>query len=168
MDHNEEQRACQRQLAELQEGFPGFRIWREVTGERTRLVAVRRHRGISPHTVVTADAAELRAVLNGGHRHTPATPATGQLPTPSGHDVITLAAPDGRHLCNGRAHNRAGTVAEVIVTFGKLGSEPWHRDSLWPECWGRSYPMCGPCWDTTRQTAYKTRPHLVIRDARPS
>jgi hypothetical protein len=29
------------------------------------LVAVRRRRGTSPHTVVTADLAELRAVLTG-------------------------------------------------------------------------------------------------------
>jgi hypothetical protein len=31
-DHYEKHRACQRELAELQEDFPGFRIWREVTG----------------------------------------------------------------------------------------------------------------------------------------
>ncbi|HCU97298.1 MAG TPA: hypothetical protein DHU96_33165 [Actinobacteria bacterium] len=50
-------------LASLQQEFPAFRIWQEVTGERARLVAVRRHAGTSPHTVVTADIAELRAVL---------------------------------------------------------------------------------------------------------
>jgi hypothetical protein len=54
-----------RDLADLQEDFPGYRIFREVTGERVRLVAVRRQHGISPHTVVTADAAELRAALTG-------------------------------------------------------------------------------------------------------
>ena len=47
--------------------------WQDATGERTRLVAVRRHHGISPHTVVTADPAELRAVLV-SHQHTPTRP----------------------------------------------------------------------------------------------
>lgn len=51
-------------LASLQEQFPAFRIWREVTGEHARLVAVRRHAGTSPHTVVTADIDELRAALS--------------------------------------------------------------------------------------------------------
>jgi hypothetical protein len=54
-----------RDLADLQEDFPGYRIFREVTGERVRLVAVRRQHGTSPHTVVTADVGELRAALNG-------------------------------------------------------------------------------------------------------
>jgi hypothetical protein len=61
------------ELAHLQEDFPGFRIWQEITGEGTRLVAVRRHHGISPHTVVTAEAAELRAAL-GRPGHTTASP----------------------------------------------------------------------------------------------
>jgi len=50
-------------LARLHAEFPGYRIWHEITGNRARLVAVRRHHGISPHTVVTADPAELRAAL---------------------------------------------------------------------------------------------------------
>ena len=66
MSHSEDHRSRQRELAELQEDFPGFRIWREVTGERVRLVAVRRRFGTSPH-------AELRAVL-AGQRHVPARP----------------------------------------------------------------------------------------------
>jgi hypothetical protein len=73
MSHSEDHHSRQRELAELQDDFPGFRIWREVTGERVRLVAVRRRHGTSPHTVVTAEAAELRAVL-GGQRHVPARP----------------------------------------------------------------------------------------------
>ncbi len=58
-------------LADLQEDFPGYRIFTEITGERVRLVAVRRHHWTSPHTVVTADVAELRAALTGP---TPAGP----------------------------------------------------------------------------------------------
>ena len=73
MSHSEDHRSRQRELAELQEDFPGFRIWWEVTGERVRLVAVRRRHGTSPHTVVTAEAAELRAVLV-GQRHVPGRP----------------------------------------------------------------------------------------------
>jgi hypothetical protein len=73
MSHSEDQHSRQRELAKLQEDFPGFRIWREVSGERVRLVAVRRRRGTSPHTVITAEAAELRAVL-AGQRHVPAGP----------------------------------------------------------------------------------------------
>jgi hypothetical protein len=64
MDDHREQLSPQ-ELAELQEEFPGFRIWREANGEHVRLIAVRRHRGTSPHTVVAAEAAELRALLNG-------------------------------------------------------------------------------------------------------
>ncbi len=73
MSHSEDHRSRQRELAELQEDFPGFRIWREVSGERVRLVAVRRRHGTSPHTVVTAEAAELRTVL-AGQQQVPASP----------------------------------------------------------------------------------------------
>jgi hypothetical protein len=79
MSHSEDRPGSQRELAALQEDFPGFRIWREVTGERVRLVAVRRRHGTSPHTVVTAEAAELRAVL-GGHRHAAASPGPARQP----------------------------------------------------------------------------------------
>jgi hypothetical protein len=43
--------------------FPDFRIWREITGDRTRYIARSLHRGTSPHTVVTDDLGELSAVL---------------------------------------------------------------------------------------------------------
>ena len=62
--HHEDQLTPQRELAGLQQDFPGFRIWREITGEHVRLIAVRRRRGTSPHTVITAEADELRAVLS--------------------------------------------------------------------------------------------------------
>jgi len=51
-------------LPVLRQQFPGFEIWREVTGERTRYIARRRHTWLSPHTVVTADPDELRATLH--------------------------------------------------------------------------------------------------------
>ena len=85
--------------------------------------------------------------------------------TVPGHDQITVSVPGGRHLCHDRAHRNAGRLADVIVTFGQLGSPGTPRQALWPEAWGRSYPMCHPCWEATRQTAANARPHLVIRDA---
>ena len=51
-------------LASTVHEFPQFRIWREITADREpRFVARRRHPGVSPHTVVTPDLAELRAAL---------------------------------------------------------------------------------------------------------
>jgi hypothetical protein len=59
----EEHRAHQRELADLQQDFPGYRIWQEPMGDRLRLVAVSRNPGVSPHTLVTTDLAELRSAL---------------------------------------------------------------------------------------------------------
>lgn len=53
------------ELEKLQAELPDYRIWREVTGEHIRLVAVSRTPGARPHTVVTADMAELRDALRG-------------------------------------------------------------------------------------------------------
>lgn len=86
---------------------------------------------------------------------------------PPGLDEITLSAPQGKPLCNSRACASAGQIAEVIVTFGQLadpGSRAHSPGDLWPECWSRSYPMCGPCWHSTRQVAVRFRPRLAIRD----
>jgi hypothetical protein len=49
----------------LQGDFPAYRIWHEPMGVRMRLVAVARRTGVSPHTVITSDPAELRAALAG-------------------------------------------------------------------------------------------------------
>ena len=35
------------------------------------------------------------------------------------------------------------------MTFGELGT--LFADDLWPECWYRSYPMCGACWQAAHQ-----------------
>ena len=63
MSHAEEHRAHQRELTDLQQDFPGYRIWQEPMGARLRLVAVRRKPGTSPHTLVTSDPSELRSAL---------------------------------------------------------------------------------------------------------
>jgi len=55
--------------------FPQFRIWRESTRNRIRYIARSLHRGIRPHTVVTADLGELRAELRAGLNAS--KPATG-------------------------------------------------------------------------------------------
>jgi O-methyltransferase involved in polyketide biosynthesis len=51
------------ELAAFRDEFPGFRIWREVIGDRTRYIARGAHLGISPHTVVTDELSELRTAL---------------------------------------------------------------------------------------------------------
>ena len=51
------------ELAALRADFPGFRIWPETVADRTRYVARSQRPGLNPHTVVTADLAELRTAL---------------------------------------------------------------------------------------------------------
>jgi hypothetical protein len=86
---------------------------------------------------------------------------TDSPPAP-GRDQIAVTSPAARTLCHSREHARLGVLAAVVVTFGQLGTTTWGKDALWPGCWGRSYPMCGECWDTTRQVAQRARPGLVI------
>lgn len=50
-------------LAALVAAFPQFRISRETVSDRTRYVSRARIPGLNPHTVVTDDPAELRAIL---------------------------------------------------------------------------------------------------------
>ena len=65
MAHDDDPPARPGELADLQQDFPSYRIWREALGDHVRLVAVTRQPGVTPHTVVTADVAELRAALAG-------------------------------------------------------------------------------------------------------
>jgi hypothetical protein len=51
------------ELATLQAEFPEFWICREIVRDRSRYVARSRQAGLHPHTVVTADQAELRQAL---------------------------------------------------------------------------------------------------------
>src|SRR5690242_7512925 len=71
-------------LANLHAEFPGYRIWHEITGTRARLVAVRRHHGTTPHTVVTGDPAELRAALAASLPPPRPQPLTSGAPDPGG------------------------------------------------------------------------------------
>jgi hypothetical protein len=85
-----------------------------------------------------------------------------------GYDEVLLTAPDGACLCNSLACVRAGRAAEVIVTYGTLndpGASLYSRGALWREQWGMSSPLCGPCWEQSRQVAVKYRPGLVVIDA---
>jgi hypothetical protein len=50
-------------LTAIRRDFPHFRIWREITGNRTRYIARRQQPAPGPHTVVTADLGELRSAL---------------------------------------------------------------------------------------------------------
>jgi hypothetical protein len=68
-----------------------------------------------------------------------------------GRDEIIVTTPAGRTLCHSREHTRLGCLAEVVVTFGELGTGAWGKDALWPDSWGRSYVMCGECCCATRR-----------------
>jgi hypothetical protein len=86
---------------------------------------------------------------------------TDDQPPAPGHDEILVAAATGRTVCHARGHARLGVLAEVVVTFGELGTR-WHRDAIWQDSWGRSFAMCPECWATTRQVAQARRPSLII------
>jgi len=53
------------ELETLRKEFPSFRIWREIIGDRVRYIARGMRPGVAPHTLVTAELDELRAVLGG-------------------------------------------------------------------------------------------------------
>src|SRR5689334_8782332 len=90
-----------------------------------------------------------------------------ERPPAPGHDEIILTAPPGRCLCNSREHARLNCLADVVVTFGVLGTR-WQRDALWQGNWGKSFAVCQGCWDAIREVAQSHRPNLVIRDCRQS
>jgi hypothetical protein len=54
------------ELARLAPEYPSHRIWRETTLDRTRYIARSNTPDASPHTLVTASLAELRAELGAG------------------------------------------------------------------------------------------------------
>jgi len=84
-----------------------------------------------------------------------------------GYDQVVLTAPDTGRLCNSRGCADAGKLAEVIVTYGVLndpGASLYARGALWRESWHKPLPMCGACWESSRQVAVKYRPGLVVID----
>ena len=83
-------------------------------------------------------------------------------PPRPGPDEIVVSAPAAGELCSSLEHRRAGRPAQVVVTLGQMGTAGQHRQALWLQSWGRSYPMCQPCWEATRQVAQARRPALVI------
>ena len=83
-----------------------------------------------------------------------------EAPRP-GPDEIAVSAPADGGVCHSLEHARLGVLAEVVATFGQMGTR-WSRDALWEEAWGRFYPMCGECWDATRQVAQGARPGLTV------
>jgi hypothetical protein len=86
---------------------------------------------------------------------------TDSQPPAPGHDEISVSVPDGRAVCNSREHARLGVLAEVVVTFGALGTS-WQPDAVFQDCWGRSFAMCAECWQAAREVAQARRPALVI------
>jgi hypothetical protein len=88
-----------------------------------------------------------------------------------GRDEIILATPDVATLCNSLGCARAGRAALVLARFGTFndpGAGYHDRGALWRECWRQTYPLCGTCWEQTRQVAVKYRPGLVVIDTRPA
>ena len=79
---------------------------------------------------------------------------TDSQPPAPGHDEIIMTASAASAVCHSREHARLGVLAEVVVTFGELGTR-WQPDALFQDCWGRSYPMCG---DAGRRPAQSPRP----------
>jgi hypothetical protein len=86
---------------------------------------------------------------------------TDTPPPAAGHDEIIVAAPDGRQVCNSLGHARLGVLAEVVVTFGELGTR-WQPGAVFQDCWGRSYALCAECWQAACEVAQARRPALVI------
>ena len=86
---------------------------------------------------------------------------TDDQPPAPGYDEIIVAAPDGRQVCHSRGHVRLGVLAEAVVTFGELGTR-WQPDAVFSDCWGRSYAMCGECFQAVREVAQARRPGLII------
>jgi hypothetical protein len=64
------------ELAALRADFPQFQIWPEVTLDRLRYVSVSQHLHLHPHTVITADLAELRTILQSAQPPASALPAS--------------------------------------------------------------------------------------------
>ena len=50
------------------------------------------------------------------------------------------------------------------MTLGQVGTPDQYRQAVWMQAWGRSYPLCGPCWEAIRQAAQARRPALIITD----
>jgi len=50
-------------------------------------------------------------------------------------------------------------AADVVITFGRMPR------ALWPECTGKSYPMCQACWQHTRDVAVRVLPDIESRIA---
>jgi len=92
-------------------------------------------------------------------------PRPGQ-PLRPGPDEITLSAPAPGEVCSALEHRRAGRPAQVVVTLGQMGTPDQYRETLWLEAWGKPCPMCGSCWQATRQVAQARRPGLIIADTR--
>jgi len=75
-----------------------------------------------------------------------------------------VTAPAAGAVCNSREHARLRVLAEVVVTFGDLGTR-WQPGAVFQDCWGRSFALCAECWQAAREVAQARRPALVITAA---
>jgi O-methyltransferase involved in polyketide biosynthesis len=104
-------------LKAIRRDFPYFRIWREITGDRTRYIARRQQGAVpGPHTVVTADLAELRSALASGTGHEHDDPAPPCLPAPSIARIYD-------YVLGGKEHYAADREAahSILADFPEVG-----------------------------------------------
>jgi O-methyltransferase involved in polyketide biosynthesis len=99
-------------LAAVQADFPGYQIWREILPGRDRFIVRSLVPGLSPHTLVTDDLAELRDVLE------PVTPPQPEGFTVSRPNLARMYA----HWLGGKDSFEADRVAadSVLVRFPEV------------------------------------------------
>ncbi len=104
-----------RELAQLVADFPGFRIWREDVCGRVRYIALSQHPDLRPHTVITADLAELREALARGQR-------VPGWPQPTFSPAAPSVARIYDHVLGGKDHFPADRAAarELLERFPEV------------------------------------------------
>ena len=78
-------------LKVIRRDFPHFRIWRELTGDRTRYIARRQQAVRGPHTVVTADRDAACSILDDFPEVAQAARANREFVTRAVHYTATQA-----------------------------------------------------------------------------
>jgi hypothetical protein len=103
-------------LRQVRREFPQFEIWREAAPDRARYIARARDLRLNPHTVVTADLAELRDALAGK--------ASGQQPAVPGPDRPPNIARMYSYLTSGKDHIAADRRAAdaVLAHFPEIAA----------------------------------------------
>lgn len=115
--HNSGGSSTEADLLSIRQDFPAFRIWREITGYRISFIARRRQPGTRPHTVVTRDAGELRAVLAENSQPIPQTVPAEALPADLAYLLVTRLGLSGAEVA-------AMSRDEAIARMQEFWSQP--------------------------------------------